>query len=165
MPPKRGTPPLSLTRISRHKKDYIHWAAVSTKNSQKQSFKTIADSPKATLDLVYDAFNEIRKGNTRVRISQAYSGVSHTFGVVHSKATNTLMVYDHNGDSLYTSDPPLQYETFLNTLATMLQSKLQFHQPDEKLLSKDKEYQYRCNELEGAGACSYYFDKYIMSRI
>jgi hypothetical protein len=141
---------------------HTFWPKVFTKNViGSVSFKKTPDSQIDTDTLVRETLHLLASGN-RVRVSQAYKEVGHTYGVRETAAH--IEVYDHSGRALYELTDELgmpkywQYNYFLDKLSEAKEKPLKFMTPDKRK-NADREYKRKC--LSGDGACVHYFDTYI----
>lgn len=132
------------------------WLPISTPNSQAQSFNQRLDSESVFVNQLSEIKKSLEKGENKLRISQAYEGVGHTFGL-EKIGDRIVVVHDHNEGSLYKSKGISRYNRTIDFLKK-LGYKIEFAPIIKKALT-DGEYQAR--KMTGDGACVYYFDKYV----
>jgi len=128
---------------------------VSSKQSESFNYIKKPDSKDEVKRMITKIAHHIKQGMP-VRVSQAYEGVGHTFGIIPKD--DSICVADHSEDRLYRHRVFPQYNALLNGISKQLGLPITFA-PKNPLSLEDEWYKILSEQVDGA--CVYYADTYV----
>lgn len=176
-PKKKKLVKTPTTSIRPRRVERRQWRAVKTTKSEGESYVKLPDTEVETRRLLNEIIGIIDEGDSKIRVSQAYEGVGHTYAirVERNEFGKVVMidVIDHAGNRIYnakskndrTGRTPLywQYNTIIDGLSANYDSPHRF--VEEKFAEKNADPVYTELCRTGKGPCVYYIDEYIFQKI